>query len=205
VGAPLDYDAFHYEHQVPGGMQSNLRFQLEHAGLPDRLDEVLHECARVRGELGWPIMITPFAQLVGTQAVLNVVHGERYAVVPDEVKKYALGFYGELPAPVQPDVLDRIVANGSQRIPAAPEPPEPGVARLRARYPRASDDDRLLHFMFAGSQVEEMRAAGPMQTEWRPPRAPLVDLVAGLAGRPGIAHARIEKGPLVLELGGADG
>ena len=67
-------------------------------------DAVLEECARVRSELGWPIMITPFAQFVGTQAVLNVVQGERYRMVPDEVKKYALGYYGKLLAPVDPDV-----------------------------------------------------------------------------------------------------
>ncbi len=204
VGAPLDYDPFHYEHQVPGGMQSNLAFQLEQAGLPDRLDEVLRECSRVRNELGWPIMITPFAQLVGTQAVLNVVQGERYAVVPDEVKKYVLGYYGELPAPVDPDVLDRIVARGSKRIAPEPAPPEPAVDRLRAQYPGESDDDRLLHFMFAGSQVDQMRAAGPTRTEWRPGAAHLVELVAELARRPHLAHVRIEKGPFVLELAGND-
>ena len=74
----------------------------------------------MRYELGYPIMITPFAQLVGTQAVLNVVQGERYRTVPDEVKKYALGYYGKLLAPVDPDVLDRIVANGSPRIALKP-------------------------------------------------------------------------------------
>ncbi|MQA81557.1 MAG: pyruvate carboxylase subunit B [Streptosporangiales bacterium] len=205
VGAPLDYDAFHFEHQVPGGMLSNLRFQLEQVGLPERFDEVLRECARVRDELGWPIMITPFAQLVGTQAVLNVVHGERYRIVPDEVKKYALGHYGELPAPVQPDVLDRIVANGTRRVTAVPPPREPAVARLRRQYPRASDEHRLLYYMFAGSQVDDMLAAGPMRTRWRPPRHPVVDLVAELAKRPPLAHARIEKGPLTVELRGHEG
>jgi oxaloacetate decarboxylase alpha subunit len=204
VGAPLDYDAFHYEHQVPGGMQSNLRFQLEQAGLPDRLDEVLHECVRVRNELGWPIMITPFAQLVGTQAVLNVVRGERYAVVPDEVKKYVLGWYGELPAPVDPDVLDRVVANGSRAIEGGPRAPEPAVQRLRAEHPRASDDERLLRFMFAERQVEAMRAAGPTRTRWRPPAPPVVELVTALAARRDLAHVRIEKGPLRIELGGGD-
>ena len=98
----LEYDAFHYQHQMPGGMLSNFKSQLAEAGLSDRFDQLLEEVARVREELGYPIMITPFAQLVGTQAVLNVVHGERYRVVPNEIKKYALGYYGKLLAPVAP-------------------------------------------------------------------------------------------------------
>ena len=102
VGEVLEYDAFHYQHQMPGGMLSNFKSQLAEAGLSDRFDQLLEEVARVREELGYPIMITPFAQLVGTQAVLNVVHGERYRVVPNEIKKYALGYYGKLLAPVAP-------------------------------------------------------------------------------------------------------
>jgi oxaloacetate decarboxylase alpha subunit len=94
VGEVLEYDAFHYEHQIPGGMLSNFRSQLAEAGLSHKFQELLEECARVRKELGYPIMITPFSQFVGIQAVLNVLHGERYRYVPDEVKKYALGYYG---------------------------------------------------------------------------------------------------------------
>ena len=166
LGVPAEYDEFHFTHQVPGGMLTNLKFQLEQAGLSDRFDAVLGECARVREELGWPIMITPFSQLVGTQAVLNVVQGERYGVVPNEVKKYALGHYGKLLAPVQPDVLDRIVENGSSEITATPAPLEPAVPTLRKKYPGQSDDERLLRFMFAGNQVDQMNAAGSMQTEY---------------------------------------
>src|SRR5262249_7155022 len=113
LGQILEYDAFHYEHQIPGGMLSNFRVQLAELGLAHKFQELLEECARVRRELGYPIMITPFAQFVGIQAVLNVMHGERYRHVPDEVKKYALGYYGRLLAPVDADVLDRIVQNGS--------------------------------------------------------------------------------------------
>jgi len=166
LGVPAEYDEFHFTHQVPGGMLTNLKFQLEQAGLADRFDAVLEECARVREELGWPIMITPFSQLVGTQAVLNVVQGERYRVVPNEVKKYALGHYGKLLAPVDPDVLDRIVANGSSEILATAPALEPAVPALRRQYPAQGDDERLLRFMFAGNQVDEMLAAGPLATEY---------------------------------------
>lgn len=182
VGAPQEYDAFHYEHQIPGGMMSNFRSQLAQAGLSHLLQKLLEECARVRHELGFPILITPFAQFVGTQAVLNVVQGERYRTVPDEVKKYALGYFGKLLAPVDPDVLDRIVTNGSPGIALKPEPLAPAVAKLRRHYPEADDDERLLRFMFAGPQVDEMRAAGAMKTEYLF-EAPLVRLVQELASR----------------------
>src|SRR5699024_3937865 len=94
VGVPLEYDASHYHHQMPGGMMMNVKVALEEVGMGHRLREVLNECGRVREELGWPMLITPFAQLVGTQALLNVMHGERYGIVPDAIKKYALGYYG---------------------------------------------------------------------------------------------------------------
>jgi oxaloacetate decarboxylase (Na+ extruding) subunit alpha len=182
VGEVLEYDQFHYEHQIPGGMLSNFRAQLTEVGLLHKFQELLEECARVRKELGYPIMITPFAQFVGTQAVLNVLHGERYRFVPDEVKKYALGYYGKLLAPIDSDVLDRIVTNGSPQIALKPAPLEPAVAKLRKQYPHADDDERLLRFMFAGGQVDDMVATGPTSTEYVFEK-PLTRLVRELASR----------------------
>jgi oxaloacetate decarboxylase alpha subunit len=199
VGVPAEYDAFHYEHQIPGGMLSNFKSQLAHAGLSHKFDELLYECALVRRELAWPIMITPFAQIVGTQAVLNVIHGDRYRVVPDEVKKYALGYYGKLLGPVDPEVLDRIVNNGSKQIGPAPSDPPPAVAALRHKYPAASDDERLLRYMFAGSQVDEMLAAGPMRTQY-PVGAPVVDLLKALLKSPKSGRIYISQPGLQLEL-----
>jgi oxaloacetate decarboxylase (Na+ extruding) subunit alpha len=182
IGEVLEYDAFHYEHQIPGGMLSNFRVQLAELGLSHKFNELLEECARVRKELGYPIMITPFAQFVGTQAVFNMVHGQRYRHVPDEVKKYALGYYGKLLAPIDPNVLDAIVHNGSGHIALEPAPLEPGLARLRKRYPRASDDELALRAMFAGTQVDDMLAASPMQTHYSLEK-PLVRLIRELAAR----------------------
>lgn len=199
LGVPMEYDAFHYEHQMPGGMLSNFKSQLDHAGLSHKFGELLDECARVRCELGYPIMITPFAQLVGTQAVLNVVHGERYRVVPDEIKKYALGYYGKLLAPVEEEVLDRIVGNGSKSIPLHPEAPEPGVPALRKKYPNASDDERLLRYMFAGSQVDDMLAAGPLRTDYSFDQ-PIVRLLKELSKRPRLGHLYIKKEGMRLEI-----
>jgi oxaloacetate decarboxylase alpha subunit len=199
VGVPAEYDAFHYEHQIPGGMLSNMRAQLEQAGLGDRFEDVLAECARVRAELGWPVMVTPFSQLVGTQAVLNVVQGERYRTVPDEVKKYALGYYGKLLAPVDPHILDRIVSCGSSGIALTPAPPAPAVAALRQRYPGLTDDERLLRYMYAGSQVDNMLAAGPTRTDYAFEK-PVVRLLRELTHRRKYGRVYIERSGVRLEL-----
>lgn len=201
VGVPQEYDGFHYEHQIPGGMISNFKAQLAQAGLSHKLDEVLHEAARVRSELGWPIMITPFSQFVGTMAVLNVVNGERYRIVPDEIKKYALGYNGKLLAPIDPDVLDRIMENGAPNIPPVPPPREPGVEALRKKYPNMSDEERLLRHAYAGTQVDDMLAAGPIKTEYEFEN-PLVHLLKELTTRPKLSRVYIENKDLRLELNG---
>src|SRR4029079_1973852 len=95
-GRVAKYDAALYEHQVPGGMISNLRTQLKTVGIEERLPEILEEAAQVRRDLGYPIVVSPFAQFIITQAVLNVVQGERYRTIPDEIRKYAMGHYGKL-------------------------------------------------------------------------------------------------------------
>src|SRR5262249_14679776 len=182
VGVPAEYDAFHYQHQMPGGMLSNFQAQLAAAGLSHKFEELLEECAAVRRELAWPIMITPFSQFVGTQAVMNIVHGERYAIVPDEVKKYALGYYGKLLGPVDPNALDRIVRNGSPKIPLIPPPLEPLVAKARSKYPSVSDDELLLRLMLPAKAVDEMIAAQPFDTQYRPTSC-IVDLVREVAKR----------------------
>ncbi len=199
LGVPMEYDAFHFEHQVPCGMQDNFRFQLAQAGLAHKLDAVLHECARIRVELGWPVMVTPYSQLVGIQAVLNVVQGERYKTIPDAIKKYALGYYGELVAPVAPEVLDRIVANGSPQIALTPRPLEPVVPGLRRKYPNMSDEERLLRYLYAGSQVDDMLASGPMRTDYVFEQ-PILRLLNELAKRRTPARIYIEKGSTRLDV-----
>lgn len=144
-------------------------------------------------------MITPFSQYVGTQAVLNIVRGERYAVVPDEVKKYALGYYGKLLAPVDPDVLDRIVENGSNRIPLKPIPPEPAVDALRRQYPSASDDERLLRFQIPGPHVDNMLAAGPMRTTY-PFQGSALKLLEELSKQRRFGRVYIEKADTKIEV-----
>lgn len=158
LGEAAEYDHFHYRHQVPGGMMSNLRAQLADAGLLDQLESLLEETARVREELGWPTMVTPYSQFVGSQALLNVVHGERYSVVPDQIKKYAMGHYGKLLAPVDPDVLDKIMTNGSPGIAEHVQKPAPVLDEMRRRHPRASDEELLLRALCPEDAVDRVIA-----------------------------------------------
>ncbi len=107
TGVKQGVDPALYEHQIPGGMISNLRSQLSDMGMSHRFQEILEEIARVRVDLGYPILVSPFAQYIVTQSVLNVVQGERFKSVPDEVKRYACGFYGRLAASPSPEFLER--------------------------------------------------------------------------------------------------
>jgi oxaloacetate decarboxylase alpha subunit len=162
-----EYDLFNVTHQVPGGMVGTLKAQLEQHGMTHRLDEVLAETGAVRRELGWPVMATPLSQLVGTQAVLNVVSGDRYALVPDEVVAYAAGHYGAPPAPIEPDVLDRIMASRRATEIVAQPPEQPTLEELRARHGTGADDDELiLKALIPEADIQAMRAAGPVRRDY---------------------------------------
>jgi acetyl-CoA carboxylase, biotin carboxyl carrier protein len=100
-----------YSHQVPGGMISNLISQLKEQKAEERLQEVLEEIPRVREEVGYPPLVTPMSQIVGTQAVLNVLIGKRWQVVPDEMKAYLRGRYGLAPGPINPDIMRRVLGD----------------------------------------------------------------------------------------------
>jgi oxaloacetate decarboxylase alpha subunit len=184
VGEIAEHDAFHYEHQMPGGMISNLKSQLTTLGIAHRLPEVLEESARVRCELGYPIIVSPFAQFVMTQAVLNVMGKERYVTVPDEVRKYVLGYYGEIAGPIDPNLYDRI-ANGAEPAKGRPgDLLEPGIPKLqRERGPFASDDDLLLAAFYPRSEFDALKAAGPITTDYPLGPTPLVTLVKEIAQR----------------------
>ena len=95
-----------YSHQVPGGMMSNLMSQLEIQNAIDRLDDVMEEIPRVRAEVGYPPLVTPLSQIVGTQAVFNVLTGKRWSVVSKEMKDYICGYYGKSPGPMSPEVVN---------------------------------------------------------------------------------------------------
>jgi len=160
IGAPLEYDLFHYAHQVPGGMMTNLTRQLGEVGMRDRLDEILEEVVLVRAELGYPVMATPYSQIVGAQAVENVVSGKRYESFTDEVVKYALGYYGEPAAPIDRSVLDRIMNSPQVKkwTNWKPEDYDKSVEELRAQYGAdLSDDDLLLKVCIPGKPTRPAR------------------------------------------------
>lgn len=109
-----------YSHQVPGGMMSNLVSQLEGQNALDRLPDVMEEIPRVRAEVGFPPLVTPMSQIVGTQSVLNVLTGSRWSVVPAEMKDYMLGYYGKAPGPFDEDIRKKVVGDA--------EPLSPNIA-----------------------------------------------------------------------------
>jgi pyruvate/oxaloacetate carboxyltransferase len=157
TGSPLEYDLFHFEHQVPGGMMTNLTRQLREVKMEDRLEEFLDEIVLVRKEFGYPVMATPYSQIVGAQAIENVISGERYGRVTDEAIKYVLGYYGEPAAPIDREVRERIM--GLPRTQEfrdwTPEGYEKTVDELRREMgPELSDDDLLLKILVPGGSVK---------------------------------------------------
>ena len=106
-----------YSHQIPGGMMSNLVSQLEIQNAGDRLDDVIKEIPKVRAEVGFPPLVTPMSQIVGTQSVLNVLTGKRWSIVTKEMKDYLCGYYGKAPGPIDENVLKKIGINPADQLP----------------------------------------------------------------------------------------
>ena len=150
----------------------------------------------MRHDLGYPIIVSPFAQFVMTQAVLNVMGKERYATVPDEVRKYVLGYYGEIAGPIDPNLFDRI-AKGAEPTKARPgDLIEPGIPRVRReRGPFASDDDLLLAAFYSDGQYKALKAAGPIKTDYPLAATPLVTLLKEIALRPSIRSFHLIQRP----------
>lgn len=202
IGVPVEYSEFHMEHQVPGGMISNFRHQLRMAQMEHRLPEVLEEIGRVRAEFGYPIMVTPYSQFVGVQATMNVILGERYREVSDEIIQYALGFWGaEECAAMSADVKDKILDRPRARELARWHPPQPSARRLKERFggPGISDDDLLLIYFSSQQEVATMRAAGPPRPHSSKGHR-LVDLIAGIAKERRSSKVYVRMGQLSLRL-----
>lgn len=144
----VDINALVY--QVPGGMLSNLVSQLKAQNALDKYDEVLKEVPRVREDLGYPPLVTPTSQMVGTQAVLNVVMGERYKMVPKEIKEYVKGMYGRPAAPIKREIVEKII--GDQEVitcrPADLLPPLLAIESEKIKEYIEEEEDVLSYILF---------------------------------------------------------
>ena len=138
-------------HAIPGGMISNLRSQLAQQDALDRLDEVLEELPKARADLGYPPLVTPTSQIVGVQSVLNVLSGKRYSMVTDETKRYAAGYYGRTPAPIEPKLRKKLMG-GLKPITCRPaDLLKPGLVAAAAELPPntiKAEEDILSYALF---------------------------------------------------------
>ena len=200
AGQPQEYDASFLRHQVAGGVMTTTRRQLAELGLADRFGAVMDEVSRVRAELGYPIMVTPFPQIVCGQALYNVIGAERYQNVSDQAIRYVLGRFGRPTAPVDPDVADRILSRPRAReLMAEPPPASPAELRRRLRS-GLPDEELLLRATMPAGEVDAMLAAGPARRHYNSELKPVLDLLAGLRTRQGTSGLVIDKPGFRLEL-----
>ena len=202
VGAPLHYDQAQFQHQIPGGMISNLKHQLGLVGLEDKLAEALEETARVRAELGYPIMVTPLSQFVGSQAVINVIVGERYREVTDQTIDYALGRYGEEAVrEMDADVRDKILDRKRARELIAQEPSDPSLGEMREKFggPDISDEDLFLRWVTSPEEVDALRNPGSGGTAFSAEQQ-LLTLIEELAKRSDCNRIWVRKPGLSVRL-----
>ena len=166
------------QYQIPGGMLSNLVSQLRGQQAEDKYEDVLAEVPRVRAELGYPPLVTPSSQLVGTQATLNVVLGERYKIIPEEVRQYVRGYYGHPPASIDPEI-QRLAIGDEEPIDCRPAdliPPGMEKAREEIGGLARDEEDVISYALFpqVARPFLERRARGGDGKE------PVVAAIAGL-------------------------
>jgi oxaloacetate decarboxylase alpha subunit len=216
AGAPREFDAGYYRHQLPGGMVTTTRRMLEEVRRPELFAAVLEEVGRVRAEMGYPILVTPVSQFVATQAARNVIDGERWRNVSDETVRYFLGHYGAPAAPVDPEIAERLTT-GSRAAKLRDLKPitlEGARKRFGQRMP---EEELLLRLTMPAEQVDAMIAAREgggrprvvknrrqtTQIDQTPParggRSPWVSLLAELAARPDITEFALSRGDERLE------
>jgi oxaloacetate decarboxylase alpha subunit len=201
IGRPLPYDCFQYIHQIPGGVISNLRFQLSELRLEHRLNEVIAECVTIHRELGYPVMITPYSQYVATQATMNIVTGERYKVVIDEIIRLARGVYGEDSGyqAMDQDLKDRLLNSSRAKELAAidiraQQPMSLKELRQSLAGPGVSDEELLMRVIMQGtSEIDAMRASGAPQ-QYFSSSTPLVTLLEELTRHRGVRSVHIRRG-----------
>jgi oxaloacetate decarboxylase alpha subunit len=199
-GTPQEYDASFLRHQVAGGVMTTTRRQLAELKLEDRFADLMREVIQVRAELGYPIMVTPFPQIVCTQALYNIIGTERYENVSDQVIRYVLGKFGRPTMPVDANVKDRILSRRRARELAAEPPPLP-PHELRKKFNLGiPEDEFLLRAVMPAEEVDAMLAAGPARQHYNPDMQPILKLLRELQKRPEASDIAIEKPDFRLAL-----
>ena len=156
------------KYQVPGGMLSNLISQLKQQNASDKLEDVLKEVPNVRKDLGYPPLVTPLSQMVGTQAVMNVISGERYKLVPKEIKDYLHGKYGKAPAPINEEVQKKIIGDDEVITCRPADLIAPEFEELKEKYKDIAkcDEDVLSIALFEKNALEFLgKKYGPKDDE----------------------------------------
>ena len=179
---------------------SHLVSQLKNLGLERLVPEVLEEAGRVRQEIGYPVMVTPFSQIVGVQAVFNVIQKERYRTVPSDLCLYARGYYGKPAAPIDPNVKDRIL-QGEDPTPIDPTENylEPVVSRARKEAGASLSDEELLLTLFFSRPTLEKFRKNRRVIEFPAVKSPLTALIQEIGKRPEMRKFCFQKGPLRVE------
>lgn len=157
-------------HQIPGGMFSNLLEQLREQKALHRLNEVLEEVPKVRKELGYPPLVTPTSQLVGIQAVLNVISGKRYGIVPKEIKDYVKGLYGKPPAPIDEKIKRKIIGDEEPITCRPADLLEPMLDKIPddVKLYIESDEDRITYVLFPQTALEFFKKRKDKRQEANP-------------------------------------
>jgi len=202
IGVPFEYDVNYYKHQVPGGMLSTFRYQLRKIGKEHLMDQAIEEIIRVRAEFGYPIMITPLSQFVATQAAINIITGERYKEVTNEVIQYALGHWGrEAVEVMDKEVRAKILEHPKAKAFLNWKPDdETSVEDLRKKYGKHLSDEELILHVFVDDQAIEIARRAPKPEPETLTRQPLVKLIEGLVRNRDISSISLQKGDLSLKL-----
>ncbi len=201
IGAAQEFDSAYYHHQLPGGMVTTTRRMLDELRRPELFDRTLEEIVRVRAEMGYPIVVTPVSQLMVTQAVMNVVDGERWRTVSDETVRYFHGHYAAEAAPPDQDIKDLVLSRPRAKDLEHVEPLSLEAAQEKFGT-RISDEELLLRATMPAEQVDAMLRsppAGERPTSFvRPGRSPVVRLLQEVSKRNSITYMRLEKGDDVV-------
>ncbi len=200
IGMPQAYDAAFTRHQVAGGVLTTTRRQLAELGLEHKFEAVMAEVERVRNELGSPIMVTPFPQIVSTQALFNVIGDQRYGNIPDQVIRYVLGRFGRPTAPVDQNVLDRIMSL-ARTAEIQREPVTMTLKDKRKQFPASmSDEEFLLRAVMPTDQIDAMLRNHARGYYYNPAVQPVLKLLAELKARPAVKQFQVSKGGFKLSL-----